>query len=187
MRTCHYPRPRDTQAVLDWDRYGWDFRGHHKEFHRSLKSTIARIGLPDQYEEMRRVTVYGRRAEPSELLLPALIGILRLHGYITRGSSGEWEQVPLTARQLHCVRLLAEGHLYDQIGSQLGISQKTVGDIVRTAVREIGARRPSHLVAVAYQWSWLPNLAETRKIKIHLGRDAVAPGYLTVADRGTTT
>lgn len=186
MRQCDYPRPRDTQAVLDWDRYGWDIHGRRKEFQRSVQSTIDRLGLPQEYADMRRAATYGRRPEPDERLLPVLLGNLRLHGYIVRGSNGAWETVPLTARQLHCVRLLADGHGYARIGGELGISPKTVGDIVLTATREIGARHPHHLVSVAYQWSWLPALTETRKIKITLGPDGIAPGFRLHTNAGTT-
>lgn len=186
MRLCDYPRPRDTEAVLEWDRDGWDMNRNRKEFLRSVASTIARLGLPEEYDDMRRRATYGRQPEPDARLLSVLLGNLRLHGYIVRGSDGVWDQVPLTARQLHCVRLMAQGHTYGRIGSELGISVKTAGDIVRTATREIGAQHPHHLVAVAYQWSWLPTLAESRKIKITLGPDGIAPGFRLHTNAGTT-
>lgn len=186
MRRCHYPRPFDTREVLLWDRHGWGINQRRKSFQKGVQATIERLGLPDEYEEMRRSALYGRRPEPDERLLPALMGNLRMGGYIVRGNNGQWETVPLTSRQLHCLRLLAEGHDYSHIGAELGIARKTVGDIVLTATREIGARHPSHLVAVAYQWSWLPTLAEIRKIKIIVGPDAVVPGYRTITDAGTT-
>jgi DNA-binding CsgD family transcriptional regulator len=55
----------------------------------------------------------------------------------------------LTARQLECVRMLAVGYTFAQIGRRLGIAKNVVDAHLRAARERLGARTNTHLVAVA--------------------------------------
>jgi DNA-binding CsgD family transcriptional regulator len=57
--------------------------------------------------------------------------------------------VPLTARQLQCLQLAAEGNPSVDIGRRLGLSARTVDDHLAVACRHLGVRTRIQAVAAA--------------------------------------
>ncbi|MFJ5644088.1 response regulator transcription factor [Streptomyces sp. NPDC093223] len=58
---------------------------------------------------------------------------------------------PVTPHQLKALQLAATGHTHQQIASELGISEKSVGKLMTEIFRKIGAKSMPHAVLLACQ------------------------------------
>lgn len=57
----------------------------------------------------------------------------------------------LTPRQLACLRLIADGHTYTEIGRKLDVAERTVKFHLTDARTALRARNTIHAVAIGYQ------------------------------------
>jgi DNA-binding CsgD family transcriptional regulator len=62
----------------------------------------------------------------------------------------------LTARQLEILGLAADGRTNRQIGTALGISEKTVRNHMRDIRRRLSSRDRTHAVVIAIGRGWIP-------------------------------
>jgi len=185
MRRHRYPRALDVSFITRWDDLGW--RTVNDENHRylieALSQCIQRLGLPDRVDRMRRDSLAQRGPggrpgrEPDPALRGILIGNLRLNGYIYRHGEA-WRNSPLTARQLHCMRVIAAGGTTVGLSLELGVAKSTVRQTVEKAMKETGCHTTAELVAAMYRYSWLPNEREANNLRKNLG-PYVSLGYVT--------
>nr|WP_254062692.1 helix-turn-helix transcriptional regulator [Caulobacter sp. S45] len=71
------------------------------------------------------------------------------HGDLSGNPSAETLAALLTARQLECLQLAAEGHASAEIGRRLGLSARTIDDHLAVACRRLGVRSRIQAVAIA--------------------------------------
>lgn len=193
MRRHAYPTQSGIAEIIRWANDGWSPDPRRGETSRILRLMIERLALPEPMEELRTKALYGRTngrrndrspGEPSRQLLEVLVGNLQLNGYIHRDRNQRWNPTPLTARQLHIVRLVAGGATYPVVATELGSSPNTVSEVVSRAMGDVGASNVTHLVAMAYQWGWLPTRQGSMNLASNLGAN-VSPGY-QILDTETT-
>lgn len=128
-----------------------------------IRDLITRLDLPRAYETMRSEVLYRPVARIDKRLLHQFLASLRLHGYICRvGVSGKpvWAPVPLTAHQLHVIRMLSAGCDSAEIAAFFGIKQQRVSDTLRRARLAHGLKTATHLLSHCYRAGWLPTFRE---------------------------
>ena len=64
-------------------------------------------------------------------------------------------KAPLQRRQLQILQLVADGHLYKQIGVMLYISPETVKNQMADILKRISAHDKAHAVAIAMREGWV--------------------------------
>jgi DNA-binding CsgD family transcriptional regulator len=63
---------------------------------------------------------------------------------------------PLTQRETEIVRLMAEGHRYESVANQLGISEQTVRRHTANISKRIHTNSAVETVAWYYKRCWVP-------------------------------
>lgn len=183
-----YPRPAHTRVITAWADGDWDLlvKANREETLHALRSTVDRLILPVRYSRMRQEILSGGGGghagerpgqEPRRELLGVLLGNLRYHGYIYREGAG-WALSPLTPRQTHLTRLLAEGNSLKRAAALLGVMHSTTRRICQTAMEATDSHTQAGLVGMAMYRGWLPGRSESENLAANL-RDALGPGYLT--------
>lgn len=190
IKTILYPRPAYTQIIIDWSDGNWnelvaDRRSREAVLY-ALRGSVQRLVLPPRYARMRNEILSpggggptGERAgqEPQRALLGVLIGNLRYHGYIYRIGNG-WALSPVTPRQTHLIRLLAEGNSLKRVASLFGVEYSSTRRICQGALETTGAGTSAGLVGMALYEGWIPGRSESENLARNLG-DGLGPGYFT--------
>lgn len=190
MKRYYYPRHADIRCAADWANLGDQvfsaYTPYRKDMIIGLRGLIQRLDLGPRYERMRQAVMFPGGGGPSgdlaghapnPELKRVLIGNLRLNGYIFQ-HAGRWQTTPLTARQLHTLRLVNGGASVKQIGREFGIEPHTVRQILHTAMQQHDCSMLAHLVATSYHLGWLPTEEESVKIRLDLS-GSVSLGYTT--------
>lgn len=188
IKTILYPRPAYTRVIIQWADGEWDqmVSANRDTTLFALKGTVDRLVLPPAVTRMRQEILSpgsgGPEGElagqaPRKELLDILLGNLRYHGYIHRDGSG-WVMNPLTPRQLHLIKLLAQGHTLKSAASYLGIKHSSTRRICQGAMETTGLRTSTGMTAQAYYRGWIPCRNESENLARRLGRN-LGPGYIT--------
>lgn len=116
-------------------------------------ATAARLGFRGLLDRDASPSALVRTVDAvlhGELGFPrsALVGLLRLLGEPRAATPGGAGAATLTPRQQEIVDLIAQGATDREIASRLRISQSTAHKHVQNALRRLGARTRSQLVAV---------------------------------------
>lgn len=167
-----YPRPMDVRRVLMWANEGDDlFFGYlRRDSMEAISACIQRLGLPPQYETLRRASLgsVGRPGRaPSQELLRGLLNNLRVHGYIYPAgpvpdgrSRPLYAPVPLTYHQTRILRLYAQGMVTEEIAAELACDTGTVRKVMSVARRNHRMVTTMQLVTHAYWANWFPGHRE---------------------------
>lgn len=176
MSQILYPTPDQIALVCAWANTGplaidpsnGSAKRPEKDFTRTqnlirIRDLITRLDLPRSYETMRAEVLYRPVTGIDKRLLHQLLASLRLHGYIYRsGVSGKpvWAPVPLTAHQIHVIRMMSAGCDSTEIAEFFGIKQPRVSEILRRARLAHGLKNVPHLLAHCHRAGWLPTFRE---------------------------
>lgn len=179
------------KAALDWSNLGdqvFQIGGpERKDVLMGLRMLISRLGMAPRFESLRQECLGsggpagGQRGErfgrpPKAILLYALMDNLRLNGYVCPAGT-LWRETPLTQRQLHIIRLIAQGSTLKAVGREFGITAHTTTQILGYAMHQLGCKSQVHLVSTVFYRGWLPGVEEQSEILSRLGPD-LSQGYI---------
>lgn len=196
MTTQHvlFPRQMDVRVFLRWQNEGEAMFSRkvpypeRKETITSLTNLIHRLGLPEQYELMRREilgkgSTHGMGARygqaPRFELRDELYRVTRLAGYIYPDErTGGFGLVPVTPRQITIINRLAWGRTSDEVAEELHVGRCSVHARLADARAELGCDSTVQLAACVYRHRWLPDRLEHQALLRAAPRDhPTSPGY----------
>lgn len=183
-----YPRPAFTKIMTQWADGEWDalIKEDREGTMDALRGTVERLVLPPSCTRMRQEILSGGGGGPAgeragkapvKTLMGIIIGNLRYYGYIHRDGE-RWQVCPLTPRQIHLVRLMAQGNTLKGIAHHLGVAHSTTRRICQTAMEWCEVNTSTGLVGRALYDGWIPGRSEAENLRRNLG-DKLGPGYIT--------
>lgn len=155
---------------------------------QTLGELLRRLDLHDELDWLRRKAFKKDLSlHLDEAILSAALRSLRYHGYVYRvGPVPEGRtrpnhyRTPMTGRELHILRLLAQGHTGVDVGDALGMGPNSIRQRLYDIRMRFGAVTTAHLVATAYENEWIPTRIERDRLDRLSGGPVTWPGYISL-------
>lgn len=200
MKTLLYPTEVQVDLVVKWCNEGPQAldpasliagnRVSSPQRARSLQTLgelLRRMDLHDDLDWLRRKVFKKDMSQLDDRILSAMLRALRYHGYVYRvGPAPEGRtrpnhyRTPMTGRELHIVRLLAQGHTGVSTETILGMTANTFRKRLYDIRNRVGATTTTHLIATAYENEWIPTRIERDWLDKLSGGPITWPGYISI-------